>query len=45
MTVRRRVLATHARGLIAQGQSAASVSMDLGFASSGHLHRLLRETR
>lgn len=45
VTVRRRVLATHARGLIAQGKSAASVSMDLGFASSGHLHRLLRETR
>ncbi|MEN7531434.1 helix-turn-helix domain-containing protein [Cupriavidus sp. DL-D2] len=43
VAVRRRVLAAHARALIAQGQSVASVSVDLGFASSGHLHRLLRE--
>lgn len=43
VTVRRRILATHARRLIAQGRPAARVSMDLGFASSGHLHRLLRE--
>jgi len=41
--VRRRILAAHARALIAEGRSTASVSVDLGFASSGHLHRLLRE--
>lgn len=43
VTVRRRVLAAHARALIAAGQTAASVSVQLGFATSGHLHRLLRE--
>ncbi|CAG2155955.1 hypothetical protein LMG31506_05544 [Cupriavidus yeoncheonensis] len=43
VTVRRRILAEHARKLIAGGRSAACVSMDLGFASGGHLHRLLRE--
>lgn len=43
VALRRRILATHARALIAQGQSVASVSVDLGFSSSGHLHRLLRE--
>ena len=43
VALRRRILATHARALIAQGQSVASVSLDLGFSSSGHLHRLLRE--
>ncbi|MNT34473.1 Helix-turn-helix domain protein [compost metagenome] len=43
VAVRRRILATHARALIAQGQSVARVSLDLGFSSSGHLHRLLRE--
>lgn len=43
VTVRRRVLAAHARALIAAGQSPASVSVQLGFATSGHLHRLLRE--
>ncbi|WP_245001833.1 helix-turn-helix transcriptional regulator [Cupriavidus pinatubonensis] len=43
VAVRRRMLATHARALIAAGWSAASVSVHLGFASSGHLHRLLRE--
>lgn len=43
VALRRRILATHARALIAQGRSVASVSLDLGFSSSGHLHRLLRE--
>ncbi|RZT42133.1 helix-turn-helix transcriptional regulator [Cupriavidus agavae] len=43
VALRRRVLAAHARTLMAQGRSAASVSVDLGFSSSGHLHRLLRE--
>lgn len=43
VAVRRRILATHARTLIAQGKSVASVSLELGFSSSGHLHRLLRE--
>lgn len=43
VALRRRILAAHARALMAQGWSAARVSMDLGFASSGHLHRLLRE--
>ncbi|MFC4420298.1 helix-turn-helix transcriptional regulator [Cupriavidus pampae] len=41
--IRRRVLASHARALLASGQTAAQVSVQLGFASSGHLHRLLRE--
>jgi len=43
VAVRRRILAAHARALMARGRPAARVSMDLGFASSGHLHRLLRE--
>lgn len=43
VALRRRVLAAHARALIAAGRSPASVSVQLGFASSGHLHRLLRE--
>ncbi|PLQ00685.1 helix-turn-helix transcriptional regulator [Cupriavidus pauculus] len=43
VAIRRRVLAVHARALIAAGHSPASVSVQLGFASSGHLHRLLRE--
>lgn len=43
VAVRRRVLAAHARTLIATGHSPASVSVQLGFASSGHLHRLLRD--
>ncbi|QET05916.1 helix-turn-helix domain-containing protein [Cupriavidus pauculus] len=41
--VRRRMLASHARALLASGQTAARVSVQLGFASSGHLHRLLRD--
>ncbi|SDC71994.1 AraC-type DNA-binding protein [Cupriavidus sp. YR651] len=43
VAVRRRVLATHARTLINEGRTLASVSVQLGFASSGHLGRLLRE--
>ncbi len=43
VAIRRRVLAAHARALIDAGRSPASVSVQLGFASSGHLHRLLRE--
>ena len=43
VAIRRRALAAHARALIAAGHSPASVSVQLGFASSGHLHRLLRE--
>lgn len=41
--IRRRMLAAHARALMASGQTAARVSVQLGFASSGHLHRLLRD--
>ncbi|WP_211960075.1 helix-turn-helix transcriptional regulator [Cupriavidus plantarum] len=41
--IRRRMLASHARALLAAGQTAAKVSVQLGFASSGHLHRLLRD--
>ncbi|WP_326542115.1 AraC family transcriptional regulator [Pseudorhodoferax sp.] len=40
--VRRRLLAAHARALMAQGCSLAQASQALGFASSGHLGRLLR---
>lgn len=43
VTLRRRALATHARTLMAEGHALASVSVRLGFASSGHLSRLLRE--
>ncbi|MCA3188355.1 helix-turn-helix domain-containing protein [Cupriavidus sp.] len=43
VAIRRRLLAAHARALIAAGRPAATVSVQLGFASSGHLHRLLRE--
>ncbi|SOZ39430.1 AraC family transcriptional regulator [Cupriavidus neocaledonicus] len=43
VTVRRRVLAAHARSLLAEGLPLARVSERLGFASSGHLVRLLRE--
>ncbi|WP_066741705.1 helix-turn-helix domain-containing protein [Cupriavidus sp. D384] len=45
VAIRRRVLAGHAKALIAAGHSPASVSVQLGFASSGHLHRLLREVQ
>lgn len=40
--VRRRLLAARARELMAQGQTLAQASLQLGFASSGHLGRLLR---
>lgn len=42
VAVRRRVLAAHARTLLAEGRPLARVSEQLGFASSGHLTRLLR---
>lgn len=40
--IRRRLLAGRARELMAQGQTLAQTSVQLGFASSGHLGRLLR---
>lgn len=40
--VRRRLLAARARELMTQGQTLAQASLQLGFASSGHLGRLLR---
>lgn len=40
--IRRRMLAGRARELMAQGQTLAQTSLQLGFASSGHLGRLLR---
>lgn len=40
--IRRRMLASRARELMAQGQTLAQTSLQLGFASSGHLGRLLR---
>lgn len=40
--IRRRLLAARARALMAQGCSLAQASQRLGFASSGHLGRLLR---
>jgi AraC-like DNA-binding protein len=40
--IRRRMLAGRARQLMAQGQTLAQTSLQLGFASSGHLGRLLR---
>lgn len=40
--VRRRMLAAHARTLLAGGQPFAEVSLQLGFVTSGHLGRLLR---
>jgi AraC-like DNA-binding protein len=40
--IRRRLLAGRARELMAQGQTLAQTSLQLGFASSGHLGRLLR---
>ncbi len=43
VTLRRRALAAHARTLMAEGRALSSVSVQLGFASSGHLGRLLRE--
>lgn len=40
--VRRRALAARARALLAQGHSLSQASAQLGFATSGHLTRLLR---
>ncbi|MFM9927360.1 helix-turn-helix domain-containing protein [Variovorax sp. H27-G14] len=40
--IRRRMLAQRARELMTQGLSLAQTSLQLGFASSGHLGRLLR---
>jgi len=40
--VRRRLLAARARALMADGLTLASTSQQLGFATSGHLGRLLR---
>lgn len=42
IALRRLVLAQAARQRLALGETAASVSADLGFSSSGHLGRLLR---
>lgn len=42
VTVRRMMVARHARMLMAQGHSLSAVSVRLGFANSGHLGRLLR---
>lgn len=43
VAVRRLLLASKARELMAQGMSPAKVSPHLGFTHSGHLNRLLRE--
>jgi AraC-like DNA-binding protein len=42
VAVRRQMLAARARELMARGDSLAQISQRLGFASSGHLGRLLR---
>lgn len=42
VALRRRALAARARALMAQGCTLAQASQALGFASSGHLGRLLR---
>lgn len=42
VSIRRRLLAAHARALLGEGHSLARVSERLGFATSGHLSRLLR---
>lgn len=42
VALRRRLLAARARALMAQGCTLAQASQALGFASSGHLGRLLR---
>ena len=42
VSIRRRLLAAHARALLSEGHSLARVSERLGFATSGHLSRLLR---
>lgn len=43
VAIRRLLLASKARELMAQGMSPAKVSPYLGFTHSGHLNRLLRE--
>jgi AraC-like DNA-binding protein len=43
VAVRRFLLASKARALMAQGMSPATVSSLLGFTHSGHLNRLLRD--
>jgi AraC-like DNA-binding protein len=42
--LRRHMQAAHARQLLARGHTLAQVSGQLGFATSGHLTRLLRST-
>ena len=42
VALRRQMLASHARRLLAAGQPLARVSTQLGFTTSGHLTRLLR---
>ena len=42
--LRRHMQAAHARQLLGRGQTLAQVSGQLGFATSGHLTRLLRST-
>jgi len=42
VTIRRRLLATHARRLLSEGQTLSQVSSRLDFANSGHLTRLLK---
>ncbi|MBU1352678.1 MAG: helix-turn-helix domain-containing protein [Gammaproteobacteria bacterium] len=42
VALRRQMLAAHARRLLATGLSLAQVSVQLGFATSGHLTRLLK---
>ena len=45
VTVRRRMLADKARTMLARGESLTDVSGQLGFATSGHLTRLLHDAR
>jgi AraC-like DNA-binding protein len=45
VTLRRRMLADKARSLLALGNSLTVVSQRLGFATSGHLTRLLQDAR
>lgn len=44
VTLRRHILADAARAQLAKGASLSEVSMQLGFANSGHLNRLLKKT-
>ena len=43
VAVRRRLLASKARELLAHGLTPSSVSQQLRFTHSGHMNRLLRE--